>query len=417
MARTDNLAAEIWLQCFHHLDHCDLASLSSVCRHFQGLCQPLLFRDLGFRVQKRRDIAEHARLSTIRLEQLATSRHVACVRSWAFRLQKGGRHTPYPQVAQTYSAAINVFCSTLSTYHHLRSLTIHGLAIDDQLRQTLASLPRITDLSLWDSIVLARTGPLLALRSFHLSVSSFGSSQTTAPNQPLRLVSPETLLSLSIDGSSEANALLRTLTRQGTASQLSSLTITLSDVIVDTLFQFLEECPSLTEVAITRASVLTYALPHLPPSAASSLQTFTGPHSVAEAFTLGRPLTSITLLGVHDMHGGALSSSIQSLPPSLRTLSAEMHVGRIHEIAAIIAERFQELEELQLVLLAWDPDHVSVDTPPEQRMARLLPVVTVDDVDSSPFVVRFLACSLSHWSLTLARKFYPTYIPSPSRPA
>ncbi|KAJ6553193.1 hypothetical protein B0H19DRAFT_1263603 [Mycena capillaripes] len=295
-------------------------------------------------------VIQHRQRATIRLKELAASNYVSLVRSWTFNLK--ARLTPYRQVARTYSEVIHIFSTTLGVYQNVRSLTLHGLAVDASLRAAILSLTMLRELNLTDSIILARAGTLLDIHTFSLSVSE----QATDPIQHLHLVSPATLCTLTLDGSHEAVAFLTALLHYG-ACNLEHLTIQLSDLVLAPLLNFLEHCPQLVRIEVQSASALSVPLrDRLPSSVIPNLFSFVGPHTIAGPFTLVRPVVNVELIGARAMQGVS-SHSIECLSQSsaaLRSLSIDVPAAIAHEYARIVAARFPGLEELSLALVVFD---------------------------------------------------------------
>lgn len=390
IAYCTRLPEEVWLKCFAGADPSDLSSMVAVCRYFKGLCQPLLFQNMQLTALKGPSAIQHAGRSTTRLEDLAASSRVSSVRSWMFTLRvPGGRRTPYVDVAKTYSDTISIFRTTLGAYHNLRSLSLCGLTIDAPLRHTIASLEMLQEVTLSDSIVLARTGALLAVREFSLSVSRLSGNLAIEENEPLHLVSPATLHTLILDGSREASTFLSALIQHGTFSNLQYLTCQLSDLVIGPLLQFLEHCPDLAQIEINPYSALSKPLPdRLSPSAISRLRSFKGPHSIAGFFTSGRPVSTVELGGSQTMQG-VLGRSIESLSrasPALRSLSIMVPVASAQDITAMVAAQFSQLEELCLTGLAEDPDRTR-DHPYVAMKSMLDGIYEVHDLTKPPFLV------------------------------
>ncbi|KAJ6553272.1 hypothetical protein B0H19DRAFT_1263672 [Mycena capillaripes] len=390
------LAPEVWLRCLHGASASDIASIASACRYFQELCQPLLFQNMGLRVRKLPEAIEHAKRSKTRLEELAAGSHVVSVRSWTFSLiqvsfglkMSGARHSPYLQVAKSYFGVIHTFCTTLGFYRNLRSLSLHGAVIGASLRATISSLMMLQELNLTDSMVVPRAGTLLDIPTFSLSVSPIVDQQATQPIQPLHLVSPTTLRTLTLDGSREAATFLVSILQLGVLDNLERISVQLSDLILIPFLKLLEYCPRLGHIDVHRGSALSLRLPdRLLSSIMPSLRSFKGPHTIAGLFTFGRPVVSVELIGALKMQG-ILSRSIECLSQSsatLRSLFIVVPVPVAHDLAGSITGCFPQLEELSLSVVAIDPDHTEPN--PHRAMAALIQqLFSVHDVTASPFM-------------------------------
>ncbi|KAJ7919582.1 hypothetical protein B0H13DRAFT_1988361 [Mycena leptocephala] len=381
------LPEEVWLRCFRgpitdeEAPH--LQSLAAVCRYFQELFQPLLFRDMELIVRKEQAEIPHVKRSTVRLKDLAASNHALSVKSWTFSLEpSGGRQPTHSHVAQAYSEVIRIFCTTLGAYQNLRSLSLRGLTIDAPLRDILTSLEKLEKLALADCIILARTGSPLPLYSFSLS-----GSQSSEANQPLHLVSPTTLRSLTLDGSAESSAFLKALQQHDTLTHLERLCVHLSDLVMGPFLRFLEYCPQVAHIEIPDgSSTLSVRLPdHLPRGAAPSLRSFNGPESMAGLLIYGRPVSDVELFGDSRIQG-VWSQSITALSYSsaaLRRLSLEVPVAEAEDIATVVAAEFPQLEELSLRVLGLYPFPEGDD--PRKVMQVMLQALYDFDLTKPPF--------------------------------
>ncbi|KAJ7644986.1 hypothetical protein FB45DRAFT_301443 [Roridomyces roridus] len=198
----------------------------------------------------------------------------------------------------------------------------------------------------------------------------------------IHLVAPGMLRSLTLDGSSESAALLEALAQDGACTHLRSLTITVSDTVIDPLLLILECCPALETLQLSGSTSIP--VDTLPPSTAPALRSFTGPHAFAKAFTTGRSLVSVHLLGFS-------TATIRALPATLRTLSVEVPVACAHKIIALVSQRFSALEELTLTLLAVNEEEeeplpdASTDAGYHAQVSRLIWLIKMRNVKQEPF--------------------------------
>ncbi|KAJ6578853.1 hypothetical protein DFH09DRAFT_1276276 [Mycena vulgaris] len=362
--------AEIWLRVWHSTSNRDLQSLVLVCRYFRDLCQPLLFKHQRFQGPRGSDCfikwiptTLHLHNEHNRLRKLAASKHALAVRAWDFHATSGLSDLPltHPRILnirlipETYAKVLQIFCSTLGDYQNLRSLSVSAFVIDSPFRATLSSL-RLEELTMAGCEILARTGPLLALRRVSLTALHGHSPSTPAddedPNQPIHIASPETLRTLTIDGSRDACALFPTLH----FNNIVNLHIKLSEVARDRslALAFLQDCPHVAHIEISRPSTLVGTLPRsLPPTAIPNLRSFKGPTSLGGLITAERPVSVVEISGSvyrkEDIIKGL--SAIAHTSVALHSLTLDIPMEALVAISATIGIYFPELRELSLGLL------------------------------------------------------------------
>ncbi|KAJ7087110.1 hypothetical protein C8R44DRAFT_752287 [Mycena epipterygia] len=373
MDPSSRFPAEIWLKAWDSCSTRDIGNLVLVCRHFRDICQPLLFQRQRLTTPEAGSVFSFNWITTtrrlhrshMRLQKLAASSHVSSVRAWVFygTLDKfSGVPAVHPNILhihlipETYAKLVELFCTTLGLYQNLQSLRLSGLVVDSAFRHTLASLGRLEELVMVECSILGRTGPLLPLRHLTLTMLSRTSDHTANQLEPLHIVSPETLRSLTIDSSHDARAFLSTHAND-TFDNLFSLKIKLSDIAAERAlaFSFLEHCPRVAHIEISRPSTLFGTLPpHLPPSAILNLHSFKGPLSLGGLITSNRPVSVVEFSGdVHrkeDVLKGLAALSNTSVP--LRALSLNLRINTMVDIAAAITLHFPELRKLSVALLS-----------------------------------------------------------------
>ncbi|KAJ7687539.1 hypothetical protein B0H14DRAFT_3055408 [Mycena olivaceomarginata] len=184
--------------------------------------------------------------STVRLKKLAGGHHVSSVRSWHFRgnlefpdlVETYRLITNIGMVEETYMNLVQTFSGTLSLYRNLSSLRLGYFTIDAPFREALSSLEQ---------------GAFCRCNKFTLArfASDRGHDHC---DQPLEIVSPATLHTLSIDNSRDSRALLFTLADESiTFPNLVSVSVELFDATAKTFLAFLASCPYLTQLRITKS--------------------------------------------------------------------------------------------------------------------------------------------------------------------
>ncbi|KAJ7436346.1 hypothetical protein FB451DRAFT_1307536 [Mycena latifolia] len=371
------IPTEIWTRCWSSSSPHDLRRLVFICRYFRDICQPLLFEHQRFRSPDAEEIdrsnwrsaIKDIRRSTIRLKKLVASPHASSVRSWYFRGNLG-----YPSLVETHPMIINIglvdetyttlvatFCSTLGTQQNIRSLRLESMTIDTAFREALSSLSRLEELTLESCDIVARKGRLLSLHAFTLV--RFTPDQGDAYcDQPLELVSPETLHALTIGTSRDSRALLSVLSDETlTFPNLVTLSMELTNAAVASFMTFLERCPQLTQLDISKSFVSDPIQTHLAPATIPLLRAFKGPRLLAAPFVLDRPVSSVHLCGgsgFDDENKSAEKDIIRDLaclansavPVHSLIMSAPLKMAV--ELFGAIATHFPDLRELALALRA-----------------------------------------------------------------
>ncbi|KAJ7825722.1 hypothetical protein B0H13DRAFT_2442243, partial [Mycena leptocephala] len=307
------LPTELWVRCWSRSSSSDLRHLVLVCRYFRDLCQPLLFCHQSCRTPDPADVdrtnwmstTRDLHRSTIRLRKLLASAHVSSVRVWDF-----GGHFDHAALIETYANVLNIrlvdetylkltrlFASTLGVYQNLRILHLRQFTVDTQLRETLAGLVRLEKVELTACHILSRTGTLLHLQEFKL-----GQWWTEVDHenieQPLHIISPETLRSISLGGHRNSGAMLSAFTEEpATFNNLVTLSIELWDSFIAPFVTFLEGCPQLMHLEIAKSVLSSHPQGHLASAAIPRLRSFKGPRLLAAFFMSNRPVSTVELGG------------------------------------------------------------------------------------------------------------------------
>ncbi|KAJ6505788.1 hypothetical protein C8R47DRAFT_1102425 [Mycena vitilis] len=356
---------EVWSACWDLCAAAELQHLCLVCKHFRQICQPSVFRsqsvvctmynrELGAtgRVNRHHQMAR-------RLGLLASSQHAASVRVWRFM---GPSHPSELRVrdeddAQALHAAwqgvVDAFTSTLTSYQRLTTLDISGLRIDVSFRAVMESLPLLEDLTLWECDIVCRAGVLLPLKEFALT----GREEPLALN-PLEIASPATLRRLKLAGEEDEDSFLAALDGHQ-LPQLHYVSITLTAVIADRFFAFLDSCPQLQTIRIHYPDdTEPISIPdNLTVSSITALKSFWGPSNLAGLFVSGRPVEEVKLtrpagqLTVHEIVADLATISHGSVPVRSLSIGAAIPApDSITEVFTAIASLFPALQALSVEL-------------------------------------------------------------------
>ncbi|KAJ7096962.1 hypothetical protein C8R44DRAFT_717538 [Mycena epipterygia] len=366
---------EIWSRCWFAASPHDLRRLVFVCRYFRDICQPFLFHQQRFRAPDPEEIdrtnwiptVRDLHRSTVRLKKLSGSPHASSVRSWHFRgnlefpdlVETHPLITNIGMVDETYMNLVQTFSDTLCLYRNLSSLRLGYFTIDAPFREALSSLERLDELQLDACDIIARTGDLLSLQKFTLSRFAPGRDEDHC-DEPLEIVSPETLHTLSIDNSRDSRALLFVLADETiTFPNLVTLSAELSDASTETFLAFLARCPQLTRLHITKSFLSEPIRQPLAATTIPLLRVFKGPRLLAAPFVSDRPASVIDLgggSGFKDENKPAKKDIIRDLvnlahsSVTVHSLSLGAPMPIAIELCAAIAIHFPDLRELALGL-------------------------------------------------------------------
>ncbi|KAJ6535541.1 hypothetical protein B0H19DRAFT_1183728 [Mycena capillaripes] len=364
------IAPEIWLECWGLCDNAELRHLCLVCRFFLQLCQPLLFRIQsvcpplpGIGPEPDNWIL-NLDATARRLDALAFSTHGLSVRVWLFRDTSGIEdlvevlRDTYPDMANAlpdaWNRVLGTFTKTLGLYRRITVLDLSEVTIDAGFRGTLESFDLLEVLLLSSCDIVCRTGTLLPLK--RLEITGFTDEQ---PEETLEIVSPITINRLKINDSFDGASLLATLLHHQ-LPQLVHLSITLTAMVTDRFFAFLDSCPQLQSITIRYYPVPLASAPTIPNTIANTtvpvLKSYSGPASLAEIFVSGRPVEKVQLsntdtpMTVHEIVAALLSISHSSIPLHSLTIDPCIPPADSPEVFGVILSLFPELRALTLKL-------------------------------------------------------------------
>ncbi|KAJ7611537.1 hypothetical protein DFH06DRAFT_1308311 [Mycena polygramma] len=355
---------EVWLACWDLCDAADLQRLCLVCKHFRQICQPLLFRSQSVvSTVYNREIGATDRINrhhqmTRRLGALASGPHAASVRAWRFM---GPSHPSELRIRDdddlqalqaAWQGVVDEFTSTLASYQRLTMLDISGLRIDASFRAVMESLHLLEDLTLWECDIVCRAGVLLPLKQLALTGREAPSAQ-----DPLEIVSPATLQSLQLNGDEDEDSLLAALSGHQ-IPQLHHVSLTLTAVIADRFFAFLDSCPQLQTIQIHYPDdTEPINIPNdLPASSITGLKSFSGPSTLAGIFVSGRPVEEVKLtqpagqLTVHEIVADLVTISHGSVALRSLSIGAAIPPPDSTEVFTVIAVLFPDLRSLSVEL-------------------------------------------------------------------
>ncbi|KAJ6573172.1 hypothetical protein DFH09DRAFT_1152451 [Mycena vulgaris] len=380
MAYGPTLPPEIWGRCWSY----------SSPRDLRRLVFPLQFQNQSFTAPDFYEIDRESWIqttrglhrSTLRLSKLAASAHVSSVRSWNFEGTFDYAELPnkFPNVLnvnlveETYLKMVGIFTDTLGGYQNLRSLRLASLTIDAPFRETLALVPRLKDLDINTCHITGRMGAPLSLQTFTLRRSLFSGRQTQDHcDDPFEIVSPRPLRVLKLDGCRDSLAFLAVLANETSPFiNLVTLSVELSDAAAKPFLAFLERCPQLTSLDLSKSTLSHPNLIPLPPTAIPRLQSFTGPRGLAAMFISDRPVSAVTLPETlrRSVEDKALGTDILSEVADLAHSSTAVHslsmaapIEIAPELLAVIATQLPDLRELDLLLKEPPPVRSPGDNP------------------------------------------------------
>ncbi|KAJ7493018.1 hypothetical protein B0H11DRAFT_2396431 [Mycena galericulata] len=325
---------EIWLRCWSNSTPHYLRRLVLVCRYFRDLCHPLLFEYQRFRSPDPENVdrsnwvptTQDLHCSVLRLKKLAASTHASSVRSWHFRGSLGFSELAerHPEVfniylvEKTYLNVVRKFTTALTVHTNLRTLHLDQFTIDLPFRETISSLTRLEDVSLQSCDIPSRTGPVLCIQTFALlRYASDGSAWYTFCDEPLHLLSPATLRTLTLHHCRDAKAMLSVFADE-------------SLVFPDLATLSIKMCP--THISPDPCQTVS-----LPPRFPEVFQRASPPGDDAHAWP-----------PEEDIARDLVDIACTSCP--VLSLSLEAPIGGAVEICSAIANHFPELRNLALAM-------------------------------------------------------------------
>ncbi|KAJ7465360.1 hypothetical protein B0H11DRAFT_63513 [Mycena galericulata] len=367
---------EIWLRCWSNSTPHYLRRLVLVCRYFRDLCHPLLFEYQRFRSPDPENVdrsnwvptTQDLHCSVLRLKKLAASTHASSVRSWHFRGSLGFSELAerHPEVfniylvEKTYLNVVRKFTTALTVHTNLRTLHLDQFTIDLPFRETISSLTRLEDVSLQSCDIPSRTGPVLCIQTFALlRYASDGSAWYTFCDEPLHLLSPATLRTLTLHHCRDAKAMLSVFADESLVfPDLATLSIKVRDSTIQPFLAFLERCPQLARLDVSNSYFSRPVSNRLPAAAIPGLRSFKGPRLLAMMLTRGRRVRNVKLWGSgfiadntapeEDIARDLVDIACTSCP--VLSLSLEAPIGGAVEICSAIANHFPELRNLALAM-------------------------------------------------------------------
>ncbi|KAJ6572592.1 hypothetical protein B0H10DRAFT_2106689 [Mycena sp. CBHHK59/15] len=297
---------EVWRMSWSHAPTPELKSLSSSCRLFRDICQPLLFQTLSFVgpfpeemvPRSRKALTKRLERSEQRLISLASDPRIASmVHAWSYHCSPAidlsqEETTKLPALTRLVelSRAINArFSSTIGAYINLSRLLITGIDLSPEFCKRLASMSKLSVMHMIDCDI---TCP----------ASSGGPDMEWKDDTVERynLVSPRKLVQLDLMEEVPARVFLSVFALAGPIPHLVTVGLRLSHEAKDVFFAFLDCCPALTCLTIDAPASFTGVT--LPASTVPVLASFQGPMELIGVFAAGRPIRRAKLDFFSDEH-------------------------------------------------------------------------------------------------------------------
>ncbi|KAJ7183259.1 hypothetical protein C8R46DRAFT_1209418 [Mycena filopes] len=384
-----SIPTEVWLRCWSYCHSSDLAHLTLVSRYFRAVCQSLLFQAQRYAAPYPeaigRDWKEAVRgvdRAALRLQTLAASPHASSVNSWEldFRGTRNlssvhwseGRIVDIPMVQDACRRMVVVFRNTCGAYQNLRVVCLAFLTIDAPVRAALATLGRLEELTFDSCAISPFEAVVLSLPKFTLTRNIEPrmfwqkEEEEVQPDsiQPLHIVSHNSLRMLTIKGYENTAALLSGFVNGGKILyNLVSVSSPLSTTLFPQFLAFLQLCPQLTRLEITKTNIRRLPQNRLTPTTIPLLRSFKGPRVLSAYFGFQRPVDVINLAGGSgirraqrrriDEKLGELAEIAHSCP-GVRALSLSATFGDAPQVLTRIAGNFTDLRRLSLKLTRWE---------------------------------------------------------------
>ncbi|KAF7334594.1 hypothetical protein MVEN_02289300 [Mycena venus] len=375
--RCAEVPTEVWARCWSHCSPQDLRCLVLVSPCFREVCQRLLFEHQHFSgpsammvdnsnwMEALRDIHR----SILRLQKLAANKHLlsyvkSCEFEGSFDISSIAWSCPGVKKVHLLEEAcdsfLKLFADTLGAFSNLRVLYLTSVKIDEGLRTVLLSL-KLEELAFISCDVSCWTETILPLQKFTMKPMMPEGDVPKSDIQPLHIVSPDTLRMLTIGGHRNSTALFAGFAQESKVfPNLVSLSIELWDAALPRLITFLERCPQLEELEISKSELSRLPRAPLCASVIPLLHSFKGPRLLAAFFGRARPIEVIELSSgsgvkptkkkpVQDDLLGDLAQIAQSCA-GVRSFSLTVTFPNCPEVTSAIAAHWPELRELSLVL-------------------------------------------------------------------
>ncbi|KAJ7628871.1 hypothetical protein FB45DRAFT_1059545 [Roridomyces roridus] len=310
------LPVELWLRCWQNISRRQLRRLSLVCRLFRLLCLPLLIERqsapiaaLAEGYDRRNWVDRTHRLHrvAVRLDRLAGQgdSHVLAVRHWTIsapptlqpRAVPPPPHTPdnlemfkllgIPPAdlfEELRERIVSKFFATLGVYQNLRSLHLQRMVVGKNVREILASLVNLEELTLDNCDITPSDGILLPLQRLTLRATG----EESGGDHPLRIARPETLTHLNLHAVAQTKSLLDGFAHTS-FPRLRHLSFH-PMLDVEDLLSLLERCSRLQSLEFPSDWTTAFDPPPIP-----ELGTLQAPWDLAPAFA-SYPLHTITVL-------------------------------------------------------------------------------------------------------------------------
>jgi hypothetical protein len=301
---------EVWEMSWICASIKDLKALSSSCRLFRDICQPLLFERLKclgplldeISPTKPEKTVEQMKRSRDRLHSIASNAKISSmVQSWTFDLPTESKNIStdidamirdYPateQIIHLSRAICSTFSSTIGVYTNLSELTIVCFQFTPNFCEALASLPKLTMMHImFCGVDCPVSFGGIALEHFVCGYEGWGSQDALG-----YLVSGSKLEQLELLYPATAGPCLKVFAVSGPLPHLVALNLHLDGGSKDVFYQFLDCCPQLKCIRLEAPP--TFAGVTLPETSIPTLRAFQGPLEIAGVFAGGRPVRSFDI--------------------------------------------------------------------------------------------------------------------------
>ncbi|KAJ7484032.1 hypothetical protein B0H11DRAFT_2019994 [Mycena galericulata] len=368
------LPVEVWRACWTLCSRRQLRRLSLVCHLFRCLCLPLLLQEQTFDVAvvmeglcrtNWMDRIPRFHRTAVRMEKLIESRLAPFVRSWKATIGPDIAADKYARmrirclpdrldwqdqhfVDTMHDKVLTAFTTTLGSYKNLSSLTLQHFTLDTPIRDTLVSLPMLSDLRLYYCRITARNG-FLPLKS--LKISGYGRPDTGGP---LQIASPDSIRTLDIDDTKYISPMLAGF---GSVKLTNLVSLSIGRLLdaadAADLFRLLAQSPRLE--TLSKFPFPGERFPTLHHSGIPFLHTLAGPPLLIQSLAPNRPIRCATVVddgtGIDPEQLMRVCTDLSRSTAPLQSLTLPrtswgMTPTFLHEVAAL----FPDLRELEITV-------------------------------------------------------------------
>ncbi|KAF9527579.1 hypothetical protein CPB83DRAFT_856040 [Crepidotus variabilis] len=360
----EDVASEIWENCWALAERDDLPALSLTCHLFNDICKPKLFQRLTFSLPSPRSRSFRGAAPTIgvikrRYEVISNNHGLSnLIRLLSFGPRSISsmpvvnlpsslaREEQLRMATAEYNSLLDIISSSISRFSRLQQIFVGPIPLGVKLMENLRPLKHLYKIHLatTSGINVPNGTPPLQVREFSYHEHTLNRNSATPIIAELpAIVASEHLQRLSISGIHAYVIIYSFILHRRIFESLRFLSVSVKPSDISLFFDFLLTCPALEKLHITNYHDLSHVasadLPPIPISAAPRLTDYTGPDAIAVALAPGRPMSMMALVNVasatYELTTADYTSLGRSSPPmtSLNLGLRYMNRTAFHDLA------------------------------------------------------------------------------------